>query len=43
MKITIKKSVLENMLINAQAFVEKKDLSQITSHILIKAFYHLQL
>ncbi|MFA6760849.1 MAG: DNA polymerase III subunit beta [Sulfuricurvum sp.] len=37
MKITIKKSVLENMLINAQAFVEKKDLSQITSHILIKA------
>jgi DNA polymerase-3 subunit beta len=33
MKITIQKSIIENILINAQAFLEKKDTSQITSHI----------
>lgn len=33
MKVTILKSVLENILINAQPFLEKKDLSQVTSHI----------
>jgi len=38
MKITINKSVLENMLINTLPYLEKKDLSQITSHILINAF-----
>lgn len=35
MKITIQKSVIENMLIHAQPFLEKKDTSQITSHVLI--------
>lgn len=35
MKISINKSVLENMLINSQPYIEKKDLSQITSHILL--------
>ncbi len=35
MKITIDKSVLENMLLHLQPFLEKKDTSQITSHILI--------
>jgi len=38
MKIAINKSVLENMLINTLPYLEKKDLSQITSHILITAF-----
>ena len=38
MKITINKSVLENMLINTLPYLEKKDLSQITSHILINAY-----
>ena len=33
MKITITKSILENMLIHAQPFLEKKDTSQITSHV----------
>lgn len=37
MKIRIKKSIIENILINVQPFLEKKDTSQITSHILIKA------
>ncbi len=37
MKILISKSVLENILIHAQAFLEKKDTSQITSHILFEA------
>lgn len=37
MKISIKKSILENILINVQPFLEKKDTSQITSHILLKA------
>lgn len=33
MKITIAKSVLENILIHAGPFLEKKDTSQITSHV----------
>lgn len=33
MRIAIAKSVLENMLIHVQPFLEKKDTSQITSHI----------
>lgn len=33
MKITIQKSIFENILISAQPFLEKKDTSQITSHI----------
>lgn len=37
MNIDINKSVLEHMLINAQSFLEKKDASQITSHILLQA------
>ncbi len=36
MKITISKSKLENILIYAQPFLEKKDTSQITSHIYLK-------
>ncbi|KIM09868.1 MAG: DNA polymerase III subunit beta [Sulfurovum sp. FS06-10] len=35
MKVFIKKSVLETMLLNTQAYLEKKDLSQITSHVLL--------
>ncbi|MDY0232761.1 MAG: DNA polymerase III subunit beta [Sulfurimonas sp.] len=35
MKITISKSIIENILINAQPFLEKKDTSQITSHVYI--------
>lgn len=35
MKVLIKKSVLETMLLNTQAYLEKKDLSQITSHVLL--------
>ncbi len=37
MNIEINKSVLEHMLINAQSFLEKKDASQITSHVLLDA------
>ena len=33
MKISISKSIIENILIYAQPFLEKKDTSQITSHI----------
>jgi DNA polymerase-3 subunit beta len=33
MKITIQKSIFENILVHAQPFLEKKDTSQITSHI----------
>lgn len=33
MKMTIEKSVLENILLHLQPFLEKKDTSQITSHI----------
>jgi DNA polymerase-3 subunit beta len=35
MKITISKSIIENILIQAQPFLEKKDTSQITSHVFI--------
>lgn len=35
MKVSIKKSILENMLLNMQPYLEKKDLSQITSHVLL--------
>ncbi|NPA81912.1 MAG: DNA polymerase III subunit beta [Epsilonproteobacteria bacterium] len=37
MQVTINKNVLENILLNTQNFIEKKDLSQITSHVLIDA------
>jgi len=37
MNIEINKTVLENMLINSQSFLDKKDSSQITSHILLNA------
>jgi DNA polymerase-3 subunit beta len=37
MKITISKSILENILVNAGPFLEKKDTSQITSHIFMSA------
>ena len=35
MQIIINKSVLEQILINSQNFIDKKDASQITSHILL--------
>ncbi|OHE07499.1 MAG: DNA polymerase III subunit beta [Sulfurimonas sp. RIFOXYD12_FULL_33_39] len=35
MKITVQKSIIENILIHVQPFLEKKDTSQITSHVLI--------
>ncbi len=35
MKIIISKSIIENILIQAQPFLEKKDTSQITSHVYI--------
>jgi len=38
MKITVQKSIIENILVNAQAFLEKKDTSQITSHIYMDVF-----
>jgi len=37
MNITIGKSVIENILIHAGPFLEKKDTSQITSHIFLNA------
>ena len=37
MKITVDKSVLENILLHLQPFLEKKDTSQITSHILLSS------
>ncbi|WP_455757232.1 DNA polymerase III subunit beta [Sulfurimonas sp.] len=37
MKIIISKSIIENILIQAQPFLEKKDTSQITSHVYIDA------
>jgi len=37
MKIQISKSILENVLIHAQPFLEKKDTSQITSHVYLNA------
>ncbi len=36
MKVSINKSVLETILLNAISYLEKKDLSQITSHLLLK-------
>ena len=38
MQITISKSILENILINALPFLEKKDTSQITSHVYLNAY-----
>ncbi len=35
MKITVSKSILENILVHAQPFLEKKDTSQITSHVIL--------
>jgi len=37
MKLTIPKSVIENILIHAGPFLEKKDTSQITSHVYLSA------
>ncbi len=37
MNISINKNVLEQMLVNAQGFLDKKDSSQITSHVLLNA------
>ncbi len=37
MKITVQKSVIENMLVHTQPFLEKKDSSQITSHVYLNA------
>ncbi|MBU1658210.1 DNA polymerase III subunit beta [bacterium] len=37
MKISISKSIIENVLIHAQPFLEKKDTSQITSHVYLNA------
>ncbi|MEF3191841.1 MAG: DNA polymerase III subunit beta [Campylobacterales bacterium] len=39
MKIAIRKSLLESMLVNLQPFLEKKDNSQITSHICLDAHH----
>jgi DNA polymerase-3 subunit beta len=37
MKIAISKSILENILLHVQPFLEKKDTSQITSHLYFEA------
>ena len=37
MKISTRKDVLESILINAQAFLERKDPTNITSHIYLNA------
>ncbi|MDR1976194.1 MAG: DNA polymerase III subunit beta [Campylobacteraceae bacterium] len=37
MKVVVAKSVLEIILTNTQSYLEKKDLSQITSHVLLHA------
>ena len=37
MKILVTKQLIESMLINLQPFLEKKDASQITSHIYFEA------
>ncbi|NWF66136.1 MAG: DNA polymerase III subunit beta, partial [Campylobacterales bacterium] len=37
MKISISKSILDNILSSSQSFIEKKDESQITSHVLLIA------
>ena len=36
MKISIQKNILEKILINSQSFTEKRDLTQITSHLLMQ-------
>ncbi|MBN2964114.1 DNA polymerase III subunit beta [Sulfurospirillum sp. T05] len=38
MKVSIHKSVLETVLVNTQPYLEKKDLSQITSHLYLRTF-----
>jgi DNA polymerase-3 subunit beta len=38
MKIILSKTILENILVHASPFLEKKDTSQITSHIYLNAF-----
>ena len=37
MKLIIQKSIIENILVHASPFLEKKDTSQITSHIFLNA------
>lgn len=37
MKISVQKSIIENILVHTQPFLEKKDTSQITSHVFINA------
>lgn len=37
MKVSVNKSVLESILINTQPYLEKRDLSQITSHLFISS------
>ncbi|MDR1614620.1 MAG: DNA polymerase III subunit beta [Campylobacteraceae bacterium] len=37
MKVIVSKSILELILTNTQSYIEKKDLSQITSHVLLQA------
>jgi len=37
MILTISKSILENILASASPFLEKKDTSQITSHVYLNA------
>ena len=37
MKISVSKSIIENILVHAGPFLEKKDTSQITSHIFLNA------
>jgi DNA polymerase III subunit beta len=37
MKISVSKSIIENILVHAGPFLEKKDTSQITSHVYISA------
>ena len=39
MKIKAQKQIIESILINLQPFLEKKDASQITSHILFTSQY----
>lgn len=41
MKIRIPKPLIESILINLQAFLEKKDASQITSHVYIEAMNNI--
>ncbi len=41
MKIRVSKQLIESMLINLQPFLEKKDASQITSHIYFEAINNL--